>query len=62
MLILSRKNGEAICIGEDIEIMVCDIRNGRVRLRIRCPKSVKVLRAELSAEEMLIREPEPVAA
>jgi carbon storage regulator len=62
MLVLSRKDGEAICIGEDIEITVCDIGKGRVRLGIRCPESVRILRAELSVADALHREWEPVAA
>lgn len=48
MLVLSRKNGETIRIGEEIEVTVTGIRNGRVRLGMRCPRSVVVGRAEVA--------------
>lgn len=48
MLVLSRKDGQTICIGDEIEITVCEIRNGRVKLGIRCPPDVRILREELT--------------
>jgi len=47
MLILSRKVGEAIRIGEDIEIIVTDISQNRVKIGIRSPKNIPVYREEL---------------
>lgn len=49
MLVLSRKDGETIRIGEEIEVTVTGIRNGRVRLGIRCPRGVVVDRAEVAS-------------
>jgi len=48
MLILSRKMDESIVFqGLDIEVMVCAIDRGRVRLGIKAPPGVTVLRHEL---------------
>lgn len=51
MLVLSRKTNEVICIGENIRVMVIEIRGDKVRLGIDAPKDVKVLRSELKPEE-----------
>lgn len=50
ILVLSRKQGETICIGDDIEIVVSRIDGNRVTVGIVAPKSVKVLRGELIKE------------
>lgn len=47
MLILQRRAGESIRIGEDIEITVVSTEGGRVRLSISAPKEVTILRSEL---------------
>ena len=47
MLILSRKKGESLAIGENIEITVVEVSGDRVRLGIKAPSDVSVLRAEL---------------
>jgi len=47
MLILSRKVGEAIRIGENIEIIVTEISQNRVKIGIKSPKSIPVYREEL---------------
>ena len=48
MLILSRKMNESIVFeGLGIEVMVCAIDRGRVRLGIKAPPGVTVLRHEL---------------
>lgn len=47
MLILQRKNNEAIMIGDNIKITVIDIGNDRVKLAIDAPKSVTIARSEL---------------
>lgn len=47
MLILGRKIGESLLIGEDIRISVVSAERGRVRLSIDAPKSVSILRSEL---------------
>ena len=47
MLVLSRKAGQKILIGGDIEIIVSRISGNRVTLGIRAPKELRVLRQEL---------------
>lgn len=47
MLTLTRKPGEAIYIGDDIEIVVKEIRGGAVRLGIQAPSGILILRGEL---------------
>ena len=50
MLVLSRKLGEKIYIGDNICITVVDIDRGKVRLGIEAPRSVPVYRQELLPE------------
>jgi carbon storage regulator len=47
MLVLSRKLGEKIYIGENICITVVDIDRGKIRLGIEAPRNVPVFRQEL---------------
>jgi carbon storage regulator len=47
MLVLSRKLGERILIGENICITVVDIDRGKIRLGIDAPRDVPVFRQEL---------------
>ncbi len=47
MLILTRKKDEAIRLGEDIRIVLVQIKGGQVRLGIECPSHIRVLREEL---------------
>lgn len=47
MLILSRKKGEAIRIGDDIEIVVSEIKGDKVRLGISAPEQLKIRRTEM---------------
>lgn len=47
MLVLSRKTGESICIGENIRITVVELQHGKVRIGIESPPEVHVVRTEL---------------
>jgi carbon storage regulator len=47
MLVLSRKKTEEIVIGDDISIMVVEIRGDKVRIGIDAPKHIKVHRKEI---------------
>jgi carbon storage regulator len=47
VLVLGRKSGEIIRIGDAIEITVVGITGNRVKLGIQAPKNVHVLRGEL---------------
>ncbi len=50
MLILSRKKGEAIQIGPDIEISITAIQGDQVKIGINAPKNVEVYRKEVWVE------------
>ncbi len=47
MLILRRKAGETLLIGDNVKVTVLDAYDGGVRLAIDAPKEIPVLRAEL---------------
>jgi carbon storage regulator CsrA len=47
MLVLSRKKGESVCIGCDIEVKVLDVSGGRVRLGFAAPSTVDIQRSEI---------------
>ena len=47
MLVLTRKVGEEIIIGDDIHIMVVAIEGGKVRIGVSAPKEVVVDRQEV---------------
>ena len=47
MLILTRRIGEALIIGDDVNITVLGIKGNQVRLGINAPKDVSVHRQEI---------------
>ena len=53
MLVLARMKNEKIRIGEDIEIVIVDIRGNSVRLGIKAPKSVAIDRQEVYEKKHL---------
>jgi carbon storage regulator len=50
VLVLTRRAGESIVIGDDVRVVVLDVRGETVRLGIEAPRSVQVHRAEIYAE------------
>ena len=49
MLVLTRKLGENIRIGDSVKITVLEVRSGQVKLGIEAPPEVKVHREEIYA-------------
>ena len=47
MLILTRKIGESLIIGDDVEITVLSIRGNQVKLGVNAPKEIAVHRQEI---------------
>lgn len=47
MLVLSRKPGEALRVGDEVEITVVEVKGDMVRIGIEAPRNVQVWRKEL---------------
>lgn len=47
MLVLTRKKNESIIIGDNIEIVVAGIEDGKVKLGIKAPKDIDIYRKEV---------------
>jgi len=46
MLVLTRKVGETIEIGTEIEVTVVDVKQGQVRIGIKAPEMLRISRGE----------------
>jgi carbon storage regulator len=53
MLVLARKFNESIMIGDEIEIIIIEIKNDQVKLGIKAPKRISVHRKEVYEEIQL---------
>lgn len=51
MLVLTRKVGETVVIGDGVRVRVEEIRGGKVKLSFDAPDSVRILRGELLTRE-----------
>ncbi|MEK4128738.1 carbon storage regulator CsrA [Solibacillus sp. FSL W8-0474] len=47
MLVLTRKVGETIWIDEEIEIVITEVKGDQVKVGIRAPRHVDIIRGEL---------------
>ena len=47
MLVVKRKKDESILIGDDIEIKIAKIEDGSVKIAIKAPKDITILRKEV---------------
>lgn len=47
MLVLARKAGEAVAIGDEISVRVLEVKNGQVKLGVEAPGDVAVHREEI---------------
>ena len=50
MLVITRKEGESILIGDDIEITISKISDGSAKIAINAPREMPILRKELYKE------------
>jgi carbon storage regulator CsrA len=50
MLVLSRKIGECVVIGDNVTVRVLEVRGNKIRVGIEAPAETKVLREELCQE------------
>jgi carbon storage regulator len=53
MLVLTRRSGEGIVIGDQIRIVVVEIHGGQVRLGIEAPAGIPIYREEVLKKIML---------
>ena len=51
MLLIARKKGESIHIGDEVVVTVLEIRNGQIRLGFEAPRWVRIRRAECAERE-----------
>lgn len=59
MLVLTRKPGEAIVIGDDVEIEIVSIGGGKVRVGVTAPRETTVHRKEVWMELRAARDETP---
>lgn len=59
MLILTRKQGESITIGDDIRVTILDVKGKYVRVGIEAPRSLAVHRQEISPAEQKNQQGQP---
>jgi carbon storage regulator len=50
VLVLARRLNQSIIIGNDIEVVIVDIKGDQVKIGIKAPKTVSVHRAEIHQE------------
>jgi len=59
MLILTRRAGETLRIGDDVEVTVMAVSGSQVRIGIKAPRNVVVDREEIAARKQRDRDPTP---
>jgi carbon storage regulator len=59
MLILTRRTGETLRIGDDVEVTVMAVNGSQVRIGIKAPRSVAVDREEIAVRKRHERDPTP---
>lgn len=47
MLVLTRKEGQSLIIGDNIEITIVGINGKQVKIGVEAPKEIKIMRKEL---------------
>ena len=62
MLVLSRKEGEQLLIGDDIVLTINRISGNRVAVGIEAPRNIRVIRGELEKREVSNGGAAPMAA
>ncbi len=50
MLVLTRRDGEQIVVGDDVIIKVLAVARGRVRVGIEAPRNIQVRRSEIPSK------------
>lgn len=53
MLVITRRQGEAVVIGKDIEIIVSEVSGEKIKLCIDAPREITIMRKELLETEKM---------
>jgi len=61
MLVLSRKTGEKIRIGDNVTVTIVRIGPNNVRLGIDAPRDLNIVREELCGQEPVLNQPREVS-
>ena len=61
MLVLSRKANESLIISNNIEVVILEIRHGVVRIGIKAPRQVSVVRSELCEAKSTLDSPQIIS-
>ena len=59
MLILTRRTGESLRIGDDVEVTVMAVNGSQVRIGIKAPRDVTVDRQEIAERKQREKDPSP---
>ena len=57
MLILTRRTGESVRIGDNVEVTVMAVNGSQVRIGIKAPRNIAVDREEIAERKQREREP-----
>ena len=60
MLVLQRKLGESIMVGDDVEVHVTSIRGDKVRLAMNAPRNLAIHRKEIWTQIQKVANSKPV--
>ena len=60
MLVLSRKEGEKLVIGDNITVVVSRVAGNRVTLGIEAPAEVRIIRGELKPQDREVQKVVPM--
>lgn len=59
MLVLSRKKDEVLCIGDNIRLVIVEVRGDKVRLGVEAPREIEVDRLEVRESKIRDRKSTP---
>ena len=54
MLILSRREAESVCLGDDVVLTIVAVGNDKVRIGVQAPPGIRILRNELEVEVSML--------